>query len=85
MDPKIDRAYGDQTPKVSYTGKNVAFPVAGYVQEIYRTGDISSTYPGDGNVQEICKFPVHFLLHDRAQFPVDFLHWTYEISYGFLL
>ena len=37
------------------TGKNVAFPVAGYVQEIYRTGDISSTYPGDGNVQEICK------------------------------
>ena len=70
---------------VEYTGKNVAFPVAGYVQEIYRTGDISSTYPGDGNVQEICKFPVHFLLHDRAQFPADFLHWTYEISCRFLL
>ena len=70
---------------VHNTGKKVAFPVAGNVQEIYRTGDISSTYPGDGNVQEICKFPVHFLLHDRAQFPADFLHRTYEISYRFLL
>jgi len=56
------------------TGKKVAFPVVGYVPEICRTDDISNEYPVEGNVQEICTCPAHLQLHDRAQFPADFLY-----------
>ena len=48
----------------------VAFPGAGFVKDRCRTGHISDSCKAHVQLQEICKFPEHFLVQYRAQFPI---------------